>query len=133
MYSQPVFAFTEGWLAEKFPRSGFINKSYSIKFPLFPPLNLNLLRLCTRTFYVISTTGIAMAFPYFNQVLGVLGSLTFWPLAIYFPVEMYFVQRKIDPWTQKWVILQIFSLVCFIVTMIALVGSFEGIISARLK
>ncbi|OVA19702.1 Amino acid transporter [Macleaya cordata] len=133
VYSQPVFAFTEGWLAEKFPNSGFINKSYTIRVPLLPALNLNLLRLCSRTAYVISTTGIAMLFPYFNQVLGVLGSLTFWPLAIYFPVEMYFVQRKVGAWTQKWVILQIFSLVCLLVTMVALVGSIEGIISARLS
>ncbi|MCL7049263.1 hypothetical protein MKW94_006095, partial [Papaver nudicaule] len=28
VYSQPVFAFTEGWLEEKFPDSEFINKSY---------------------------------------------------------------------------------------------------------
>ncbi|RZC45976.1 hypothetical protein C5167_038933 [Papaver somniferum] len=133
VYSQPVFAFMEGWLAEKYPNSGFINKSYNLKIPLLPSLNLSPLRLCTRTFYVATTTGIAMTFPYFNQVLGVLGSLTFWPLTIYFPVQMYFVQLKIEAWTRKWVILQTFSIVCLIISTIALIGSLEGIVSAKLE
>ncbi|KAI3852140.1 hypothetical protein MKW92_040857 [Papaver armeniacum] len=133
VYSQPVFAFMEGWLAEKYPNSVFINKSYNLKIPLLPSLNLSPLRLCTRTFYVATTTGIAMTFPYFNQVLGVLGSLTFWPLTIYFPVQMYFVQLKIEAWTRKWVILQTFSVVCLIISTIALIGSLEGIVSAKLE
>ncbi|KAI3906408.1 hypothetical protein MKW92_013740 [Papaver armeniacum] len=133
VYSQPVFAFMEGWLAEKYPNSVFINKSYNLKIPLLPSLNLSPLRLCTRTFYVATTTGIAMTFPYFNQVLGVLGSLTFWPLTIYFPVQMYFVQLKIEAWTRKWVILQTFSIVCLIISTIALIGSLEGIVSAKLE
>ncbi|KAL0310906.1 UNVERIFIED_CONTAM: putative amino acid permease 7 [Sesamum angustifolium] len=87
VYSQPVFAYAERWFAEKFPQSRFINKFYTCKLPLLPAFQLNMLRLCFRTAYVISTTGIAMVFPYFNQVLGVLGALNFWPLAVYFPVE----------------------------------------------
>ncbi|KAI3921725.1 hypothetical protein MKX01_005414 [Papaver californicum] len=133
VYSQPVFAFMEGWLAEKYPNGGFINKSYNLKVPLLPSLNLSPLRLCTRTFYVATTTGIAMTFPYFNQVLGVLGSLTFWPLTIYFPVQMYFVQLKVEAWTRKWVILQTFSIVCLIISTIALIGSLEGIVGAKLE
>ncbi|POO02888.1 Amino acid transporter, transmembrane domain containing protein [Trema orientale] len=98
---------------------------------MLPVLQLNLLRLCFRTAYVVSTTGIAMLFPYFNQVLGVLGALNFWPLAIYFPVEMYFVQKKIGPWTRKWIVLRTFSFICFLVTVVGLIGSLEGLISAK--
>ena len=72
-------------------------------------------------------------FPYFNQVLGVLGAVNFWPLAIYFPVEMYLVQKKIGAWTRKWIVLRTFSFVCFIVTVVALIGSLEGLISAKLS
>ncbi|XP_010252954.1 PREDICTED: probable amino acid permease 7 isoform X1 [Nelumbo nucifera] len=133
VYSQPVFAFVEKWLQNKFPNNGFVNKFYSIKIPLLPAVKMNLLRLCFRTAYVLSTTGIAMLFPYFNQVLGVLGALNFWPLAIYFPVEMYFVQKKIEPWARKWVVLRTFSVICLLVTMVALVGSVEGLISAKLS
>ncbi|XP_077237492.1 putative amino acid permease 7 isoform X1 [Tasmannia lanceolata] len=132
VYSQPVFAFVEKWLSEKFPNSGFVNTSYTIKIPSLPAHRMNLLRLCFRTAYVVSTTGIAMVFPYFNQVLGILGAL-FWPLSIYFPVEMYFVQKKIPAWTRQWVILQFFSFACFIVTLVALVGSVEGLISEKLS
>ncbi|XP_026427481.1 probable amino acid permease 7 [Papaver somniferum] len=133
MFCQPVFAFMEAWLAEKYPNNGFINKSYTFKVPLLPSLNLSPFRLCTRTFYVATTTGIAITFPYFNQVLGVMGSLTFWPLIIYFPVQMYFVQLKVVAWTRKWVILQTFSTVCLIISTTALIGSIEGIISAKLE
>jgi Transmembrane amino acid transporter protein len=82
---------------------------------------------------VITTTGLAIYFPFFNQVLGLLGSFSFWPLAIYFPVEMYFVQRKITPWSKPWVVLQAFSMVCFGVSIFAFVGSVEGVISAKLS
>ncbi|CAL5335478.1 unnamed protein product [Camellia sinensis] len=91
VYSQPVFAIAERWFGQKYPNSGFVNNFYNFKLPLLPDFQLNPLRLCFRTFYVISTTVITVIFPYFNQVLGVLGALNFWPLAIYFPMEMYFV------------------------------------------
>ncbi|KAG8661437.1 probable amino acid permease 7 isoform X2 [Manihot esculenta] len=131
IFSQPVFALVEGWLANRYPRSWFVNKPYTLKLPLFPPLHVNPLRLCFRTAYVASTTTIAMAFPYFNQVLGVLGALNFWPLAIYFPVEMYFVQKNIGAWTRKWIVLKMFSLLCFLFTIMGLIGSIQGLIKAR--
>ncbi|XP_050369759.1 LOW QUALITY PROTEIN: probable amino acid permease 7 [Argentina anserina] len=133
VFSQPVFAVAERWFSNKYPNSAFVNKFYSFKIPMFPRFQVNLFRLCFRTVYVISTTGIAMLFPYFNQVLGVLGALNFWPLAIYFPVEMYFVQKKIGIWTKKWIVLQTFSFVCFLVTVVGLIGSIEGLISAKLS
>lgn len=73
-----------------------------------------------------------MAFPYFNQVLGILGALNFWPMTIYFPVEMYIVQRKIGAWTRKWILLEGFSMVCLIVSLLGLIGSIEGIVKAKL-
>ncbi|KAF5949626.1 hypothetical protein HYC85_011619 [Camellia sinensis] len=123
VYSQPVFAIAERWFGKKYPNSRFVNNFYNFKLPLLSGFQLNPLRLCFRTFYVISTTVIAVIFPYFNQVLGVLGALNFWPLAIYFPVEMYLVQKKIGAWTTKWIVLQTFSIVCLIVSILALIGS----------
>ncbi|KDO74015.1 probable amino acid permease 7 isoform X1 [Citrus sinensis] len=132
IFSQPVFAFVERWFTRKYPSSGFVNNFYTFKLPLLPPLRVNILRLCFRTAYVVSTTAVAIIFPYFNQVLGVLGALNFWPLAIYFPVEMYFVQKKIGAWTRKWIVLRTFSFICLLVTIIGLIGSIEGLISAKL-
>ncbi|KAK1268312.1 putative amino acid permease 7 [Acorus gramineus] len=133
VFNQPIFAFIDRWFVNKYPNNGFVNDFHTIKLPLLPPYRLNLLRLCYRTLYVVSTTVIAITFPYFNQVLGVLGALNFWPLAIYFPVEMYFVQMKIQQWTKKWLLLQAFSMICLIISTFALVGSVEGIISEKFK
>ncbi|KAI6690744.1 hypothetical protein NL676_027572 [Syzygium grande] len=133
MFSQPIFAAAERWFTFKCPNSRFVNKFYAFKLPLVPVIRLNLFRLCFRTVFVISTTGIALIFPYFNSVLGVLGALNFWPLAIYFPVEMYLVQKKIGAWTRKWFILKIFSFVCFLATVLCFIGSFETLISTKLS
>ncbi|KAF7816031.1 putative amino acid permease 7 [Senna tora] len=132
IYSQPIFSAAERWSSRKFPDSGFVNNYYKLKLPLLPSFHLNLFKFLFRTAYVISTTGLAILFPYFNQVLGVLGALNFWPLAIYFPVEMYFVQKNVQAWSRKWIVLRTFSFACFLVTAVGLVGSLEGIISAKL-
>ncbi|XP_052207862.1 probable amino acid permease 7 [Diospyros lotus] len=133
VYSQPLFAVVEKWLAGMFKSSEFMNKEYALKLPLLPALRLNLLRLCFRTIYVACTTLIAMLFPYFNQVLGVLGAINFWPLSIYFPVEMYLVQKNIRGWTTEWIVLRCFSIACLLVTISALVGSIEGIVTEKLS
>ncbi|KAL5737274.1 hypothetical protein ACOSP7_030035 [Xanthoceras sorbifolium] len=133
VYSQPLFGNVERWISDKYPHIGFINDEFSLKLPLTPPFRLNLLRLCFRTVYVVCTTAIAMIFPYFNQVIGVIGAINFWPLTIYFPVEMYLKQRNVESWTAKWAMLRIFTYGCLLVTVFALVGSMEGLISAKLS
>ncbi|KAG8066537.1 hypothetical protein GUJ93_ZPchr0004g39522 [Zizania palustris] len=133
MFSQQIFTFADRCFASSFPNSALVNKSYAVRIiPGVPRYKLNLQRLCFRTVYVASTTGLALVFPYFNEVLGVLGALVFWPLAIYLPVEMYCVQRRILPWTPRWAVLQAFSAVCFAVGTFAFVGSVEGVIRKRL-
>ncbi|XP_061367396.1 probable amino acid permease 7 [Gastrolobium bilobum] len=132
VYSQPLFANVENWFRFKFPDSHFVNHSYLLKLPLLPAFPLNLLRLSFRTAYVASTTVIAMTFPYFNQILGVLAGIMFWPLSIHFPVEMYLSQCNIEAWTVKWVLLRTFSIICFLVGLFTLIGSIEGVVTAKL-
>lgn len=131
VYSQPLYANFETWCRFNFPDSGFVNNSYNLKLPLLPEFQLSPLRLCFRTLYVASTTVIAMLFPYFNQILGVLAGIIFYPLTIYFPVEMYISQCNIEAWTTKWVLLRTFSTVGFVVGLFTLIGSIQGIISAE--
>lgn len=133
IYSQPIYSTADRWFSKKYPNSGFVKDFHKVKLPLLPAFEINLFRFCFRTSYVISTTGLAILFPYFNSVLGLLGAINFWPLAIYFPVEMYFVQKKVGAWTRKWIVLRIFSFACFLVTMVGFVGSFEGIISEKIS
>ncbi|KAI5408877.1 probable amino acid permease 7 isoform X1 [Lathyrus oleraceus] len=133
VYSQPLYANVENWLRFRFPDSGFVNYAYDLKLPLLPNFQLSPLRLCFRTFYVATTTVIAMLFPYFNQILGVLAGIIYYPLTIYFPVEMYISQCNIEPWTSKWIWLRTFSIVGFVVGAFTLIGSIQGIISAKLS
>ncbi|KAK7841291.1 amino acid permease 1 [Quercus suber] len=55
-----------------------------------------------RIVYVIFTTMFAMLFPVFNGVLGLIGAASFWPLTVYFPIEMYISQAKIGSFSLKW-------------------------------
>uniref|UniRef100_A0ACD5V4A5 Uncharacterized protein n=1 Tax=Avena sativa TaxID=4498 RepID=A0ACD5V4A5_AVESA len=132
VYSQPIYQFADRYFAERYPGSGFVNDFHTVKLPLLPAYRVNLLRVCFRTLYVASTTAVALFFPYFNEVLALLGALNFWPLAIYFPVEMYFIQRKVPRWSTRWVVLQGFSAVCLLVSAFALVGSVQGVISQKI-
>ncbi|KAL6547029.1 hypothetical protein OROMI_022750 [Orobanche minor] len=132
VYSQPLFAMVDKWLADRFPRSSFFNRKYVvIKLPVLPSLSLNLERLCFRTAYVVSTTAVAMVFPYFNQVLGVLGTINFWPLSVYFPVEMWLRQKELRPWTTGWTVFRSVSIICFVINMFIFAGSIQGILATR--
>ncbi|KAL8256506.1 hypothetical protein R6Q59_031573 [Mikania micrantha] len=126
IYSQTLFAIVERWYAEKYPESAFAKDVRSVKV-----FRLNPLRLCFRTIYVILTTAVGMLFPYFNEVLAFAGSVIFWPLTIYFPVEMYFVQKKIEPWSGTRILLRIYTIFCLVVTIFTLAGSIEGLIAKR--
>ncbi|PKI31475.1 hypothetical protein CRG98_048132 [Punica granatum] len=94
IYGQASFAMLERWLRERFPDSRLLNKSYSFKFPLLPTTQMNLFQACFRTFYVVIATLIAVIFPYFTSVIGVVGTVIFWPSVVYGPVRMYLVQRQ---------------------------------------
>ncbi|XP_057446806.1 amino acid permease 3 [Lotus japonicus] len=125
VYSQPLFAFVENYAAEKFPDSDFVTKT--VQIPLFNAYKINLFRLVWRTIFVIITTLISMLLPFFNDIVGLLGALGFWPLTVYFPVEMYIIQKRIPKWSIKWICFQLFSLACLIVTVAAAAGSVAGI------
>ncbi|PKI35687.1 hypothetical protein CRG98_043845 [Punica granatum] len=88
IYSQACFSTVERWFCERFPDSRFLDKSFSFKFPLLPAIKMNLFRACFRTLYVATATLLAIMFPYFTSVIGVLGAVFFWPFAVYAPVQM---------------------------------------------
>ncbi|KAJ4849441.1 Amino acid permease 3 [Turnera subulata] len=128
VYCQPLFAFIEKEAAQRFPDSEFITKEISVPVPGFRALKLNLFRLVWRTIFVILTTLISMLLPFFNDIVGLLGALGFWPLTVYFPVEMYISQKKIPKWSTRWLCLQILSAACLIITIAAAAGSIAGIV-----
>ncbi|KAF2546353.1 hypothetical protein F2Q70_00019683 [Brassica cretica] len=129
VYVQPFFQFVESKCNKKWPESNFINKEYSLKIPLLGKFRVNHFRLVWRTNYVILTTFIAMIFPFFNSILGLLGALAFWPLTVYFPVAMHIAQTKVKKYSGRWLALNLLVLVCLIVSALAAVGSIVGLIN----
>ncbi|KAG2389891.1 Amino acid permease 3 Amino acid transporter [Vigna angularis] len=125
---QPLFQFIEKLAAQKFPDSDFIRKEFEVPIPGCKPFKLNLFRLVWRTIFVICCTVMAMLLPFFNDIVGLIGAIAYWPLTVYFPVEMYIVQTKIPKWSTKWICLEMLSAACFVLAMVAAVGSIAGVL-----
>ncbi|XLU69055.1 hypothetical protein S245_028108 [Arachis hypogaea] len=125
VYSQPLFAFIEERATKKWE---ILGKEHKVQIPFLSSYNLNIFRLVWRSLYVVVSTLIAMLIPFFNDILGVIGALGFWPLSIYFPVEMHIKQKKIPKWSGSWILLQSLSMFCLLVTLAALIGSIVGVL-----
>jgi len=77
---------------------------------------------------VLLTTLIAMLVPFFNDVVGILGAFGFWPLTVYFPIDMYISQKKIGRWSSRWIGLQLLSVSCLMISLVAAIGSMAGLV-----
>ncbi|CAL9108032.1 unnamed protein product [Musa textilis] len=129
VYCQPLFAFVEKWALRTWPESQFISKDIQVPLPASRSYKFNLFRLTWRTAFVVVTTVVSMLLPFFNDVVGFLGAVGFWPLTVYFPVEMYIVQKKVAKWSTRWMCLQLLSLACLIITIASAAGSIAGVVS----
>ncbi|KAF7811104.1 Amino acid permease 6 [Senna tora] len=122
----------ESWSSKRWAKSDFVTKEHYISIPVFGIFRVNKFRVIWRILYVIVTTVIAMMLPFFNSILGLLGAASFWPLTVYFPVEMYISQAQMKRFSPSWVGLKLLSGLCLLVTLVAAAGSIQGII-AELK
>ncbi|XP_043714607.1 amino acid permease 8-like [Telopea speciosissima] len=129
VYAQPIFTSYENWLASKWPSTIFFNKVYTIRLPFTEAsFRFTICKLVLRTLFYIITTTIAMALPFFNAILGLLGSIAFWPLTVYFLVNMYISQAKSKKGSNKWLTLQSLSLIALIVSLVSAVGFVADIV-----
>ncbi|KAI4316060.1 hypothetical protein L6164_024077 [Bauhinia variegata] len=133
VFCQPIFGFVEKWSRERWSESQFVNGEYGFNIPFCGTYNINFFRVVWRTAYVIVTAVIAMIFPFFNDFLGLIGSLSFWPLTVYFPIEMYIKQSKMQKFTFTWTWMKILSWACLIVSIISAAGSIQGLAQALKK
>lgn len=78
--------------------------------------------------FVVFTTILAMLLPFFNDIVGLLGALAFWPLTVYYPIAMHISQKNLKRWTPKWIGLQGLNVGCFLVSFVAALGSIAGIV-----
>ncbi|KAK1553258.1 hypothetical protein Q3G72_031673 [Acer saccharum] len=128
VFCQPIFSFIEKLASKHYPQSRFITREINLQIPGFQPCyKINLFRLVWRTVFVFATTIVAMLVPLFNDVLGILGALNFWPLVVYFPIEVHIAQRKIPKWSTKWVCSQLLSVFCLMISVVAGIGSVAGV------
>ncbi|XP_040998963.1 amino acid permease 3-like [Juglans microcarpa x Juglans regia] len=124
VHSRALSDVIEDAVAKRFPTQ----ITREIIIPSFRPYKLNLFRLVWRTIFALTTTLISMLLPFFNDVVGLIGALGFWPLTVYFPVQMYIEKNKIPKWSTKWILLQSMSVLCFIVSIAAAAGSIAGFV-----
>ncbi|KAE8653935.1 Amino acid permease 6 [Hibiscus syriacus] len=130
VFAQPLFGFVEGWCSRNWSDNKFITGEHAVDIPLYGIYYVNFFRLVWRTAYVIVTAVIAMIFPFFNDFLGLIGAGSFWPLTVYFPIEMHIAQTKIPKYSFRWIWLKILSWVCLVVSLIAAAGSIQGLIQS---
>ncbi|DBA70321.1 TPA: hypothetical protein ACH3X2_011743 [Trebouxia sp. C0005] len=128
VFTQPWYAFVETTVYRYCPKNFFTHKEFVIRIPGIGALRLTLFRLIWRTLYVCFTTVIAMLVPFFNDVVGLLGALGFWPLTVFLPIQMHLKQAGVPRFGLKWCVLQCVSFICLLVSLGAAVGSIAQIV-----
>ncbi|CAL5205259.1 unnamed protein product [Lathyrus oleraceus] len=123
---QPVFRIVEMMAAERWPNSSFVTREIPMNFGKIK-YTMNYFRLLWRTIFIILVTVLAMAMPFFNAMIALLGAVGFWPSVVYFPVEMYIVKQNIKKGTIRWIGLQTLSFFCLIVSLAAAIGAIHGL------
>ncbi|XP_059631199.1 amino acid permease 6-like [Cornus florida] len=127
VFCQPIFAFVEGRCHKRWPESKLVTSEYGVDIPFLGVFRVNFLRLVWRTSYVIVTAVVAMIFPFFNDFVGLIGAASFYPLTVYFPIEMHIAQTKIPKYSFTWIWLKILSWTCLVVSLVAAAGSIQGL------
>jgi hypothetical protein len=94
---------------------------------LFAPTAL---RLVSRSAFVCLVAVVTMALPFFGSIVVLIGAFSFWPLTVYFPIEMYIKQRAVTRGSIKWICLKVLAIVCLVVSITAAAGSIAGFVSA---
>ncbi|KAK9142030.1 hypothetical protein Syun_011430 [Stephania yunnanensis] len=130
VFCQPLFSAVETWASKSSNMSNITTKDYPVKIGKKFKYNINLFRLVWRTIFVALATVLAMAMPFFNDILGLLGALGYWPLTVYFPVQMYITQKRIGRFTYRWIGLKVLNICCFIVALCAASGAIHGMSKA---
>ncbi|BFG18510.1 hypothetical protein CerSpe_047840 [Prunus speciosa] len=123
---QPVFRIVEILARRRWNRSKFINRETPIRIGKMS-FNINMFRLSWRTAYGVVVTFVAIALPFFSDMLALLGAIGYWPLIIYIPLEMHIEQKKIGKLTIRWFGLHLLSFLCLLLSLAAASGAIHGI------
>ncbi|KAK7384963.1 hypothetical protein VNO78_30666 [Psophocarpus tetragonolobus] len=124
--AQPIYYAVEIWTGQRWTSSTFVNREYPIHIGKMQ-FNISFFKLIWRSIFVAVTIVLSMAMPFFNDILGFLGAIGFWPLTIYFPVEMYIKRKKIKKGTMRWFGLKTLSFVFMALSVAVACASIRGI------
>lgn len=124
--SQPIFRVVEMLVCERWPDSSLVMQEYPLSIGKMK-FSFNFFRLIWRTIFVIVVTILAMAMPFFNEMLALLGAIGFWPLTIYFPVEMFISKQKIRKQTIRWFGLQTLNFIFMVVSIASACAAIRGL------
>uniref|UniRef100_A0A0E0J7Q8 Amino acid transporter transmembrane domain-containing protein n=1 Tax=Oryza nivara TaxID=4536 RepID=A0A0E0J7Q8_ORYNI len=128
VYCQPVFAFVERKASRRWPDSGFVNSELRVG-----PFAISAFRLAWRSVFVCFTTVVAMALPFFGVIVGLLGAISFWPLTVYLPTEMYIAQRGVRRGSALWIGLRALAVAGFVVSAAATTGAVANFVGDFMK
>uniref|UniRef100_A0A0E0DFK3 Amino acid transporter transmembrane domain-containing protein n=1 Tax=Oryza meridionalis TaxID=40149 RepID=A0A0E0DFK3_9ORYZ len=129
--AQPVFAFLDGRAAAgAWPGSAALGKRRVLRVGSLAEIEVSPFRLAWRTAFVCVTTVASTLLPFFGSMVGLIGAASFWPLTVYFPVEMYIAQRRVPRGSAQWLSLQALSAGCLVVSVAASAGSIAGVVEA---
>ncbi|KAG8082488.1 hypothetical protein GUJ93_ZPchr0014g46934 [Zizania palustris] len=129
--AQPLFVFLERHAsAAAWPGSAPLGEKRVVFRVGRLSLAVSPLRLVWRTAFVCVTTATSSLLPFFGSVMGLIGAASFWPLTVYFPVEMYIAQRGVPRGSARWLSLQALSVGCLAVSVAASAGSIAGVVDA---
>ncbi|XP_020587748.1 amino acid permease 8-like [Phalaenopsis equestris] len=128
VFCQPLFAVVEDTVIKKWPNMKMLSSEVTLVNVRSFSVSVNIIRLIWRTIFVVIITMLAIIMPFFNDIMGFLGAFAFWPLTVYFPIEMYISQKKIRWGSGKGMMLRILSFLCLLISVAAAIGSIQGVV-----
>ncbi|KAL3685669.1 hypothetical protein R1sor_003691 [Riccia sorocarpa] len=135
VYAQPIFAAVESSVRARWPESSFLYDEQKARIPFTRhTFTVSKFRLVWRTFFVVLVTLVASAIPFFNDINGLIGAISFFPLTVYFPTALFLnscgkAGRPECSRKNRWRI-WVLRVVSGLITLVAVVGSFQGIIES---
>ncbi|CAI0423628.1 unnamed protein product [Linum tenue] len=132
VFAQPIFSLVESSCRQRWPEVKFVTTDHQITIPFLggTSFQVNWFRVVWRSAFVAVTTVLATVLPFFNVLLALIGAASFWPLTVYFPIEMYIARAKVSKFSFSRMCLQALSLICLLVSLVAAAGSVAGLIQS---
>jgi amino acid permease len=109
VFSHPIFEAVETWLA---PRAKNVSRLT--------------LRIVWRSLYVLLVTLVAASFPFFGEIVGLIGAIGFVPMTFIMPHVLWLLSQQGQLGMQKyvsWVLMVIF----IVIAILSFIGSVASI------